>query len=200
MADTRTKRQKQADEMRARIQITAIGLFKEKGFENVSIDEIAKAVGCSVGNIYHYFPNKDSLTVVMTANVDMQYKALRARFLKDKTIDIKERLIDFVGTALTIDSQQDLLFQCFIHSLKSPEQGFLKPDTSKEYFGILYRLVKELHETCEIRRGVSIEDTLHALIVLNRGLLFEWRIEESDFDIAAMGRKQARMMLEGIMC
>lgn len=199
MTEVRTKRQKQAAEMRAKIQVEALSLFNEKGFENVSIDEIAKKVGCSVGNIYHYFPNKDSLTVMLTANVDMEYKILRNEFINNHENDIKERLIDFVGEALSIDSQEALLFQCFVHSIKYPEQGFLKPDTNKEYFGMLYKLVKEFHSKYDIKPGVSVEDILHALIVLNRGLLIEWRIEENGFDIAARGRKQARMMLEGVI-
>lgn len=199
MAEIRTKRQQQAAEMRAKIQFTALRLFADKGFENVSIDEIAKSAGCSVGNIYHYFPNKDSLTAMMTANVDMEYKALRKKFLQNHDVDIRDRLADFVGAALAIDSQEPLLYQCFVHSIKSPEAGVLKPDTSKEYFGMLYKLVSELHKTCDIKPGVTIEDTLHALIVLNRGLLIEWRIEEGGFDIAALGRKQARMIIEGIL-
>lgn len=199
MAETRTKRQKQADEMRARIQVTALALFNEKGFENVSIEEIARNVGCSVGNIYHYFPNKESLTVMLTANVDIKYKALHKRYLGDTERPVRDRLVDFVGEALEIDSQEDLLFQCFVHSIKYPEQGFLKPDVSKEYFGMLYRLVKELFEKCSIKEGYSLEEVLHSLIVINRGLLFEWRIEEGHFDIAERGRNMTLMMLDGII-
>lgn len=199
MSEIKTKRQQQAAEMRAKIQFTALRLFDEKGFENVSIDEIARTAGCSVGNIYHYFPNKDSLTAMMTANVDMEYKALRKKYLVDKSVDIRDRLVSFIGDALAIDSQEPLLYQCFVHSIKNPETGVLKPDSSKEYFGMLYKLVLELHHTCDIKPGISVEDTILALIVLNRGLLIEWRIEENGFDIASRGRKQARMIIEGIL-
>ena len=50
-----TPRQRQALEMRAKIQSAALTLFNREGFENVSVEEIAQTVGCSVGNIYHYF-------------------------------------------------------------------------------------------------------------------------------------------------
>lgn len=49
-----TPRKKQALEMRSRIQNVALELFDKEGFENVSVEQIAQAVGCSVGNIYHY--------------------------------------------------------------------------------------------------------------------------------------------------
>ena len=41
-----TTRKRQALEMRAKIQNTALSLFDRKGFENVSVEEIAQAVGC----------------------------------------------------------------------------------------------------------------------------------------------------------
>ena len=44
-----TPRKKQALEMRSRIQNVALELFDKEGFENVSVEQIAQAVGCSVG-------------------------------------------------------------------------------------------------------------------------------------------------------
>ena len=43
-----TPRKKQALEMRSRIQNVALELFDKEGFENVSVEQIAQAVGCSV--------------------------------------------------------------------------------------------------------------------------------------------------------
>lgn len=54
MAERMTARKRQALEMRSRIQSAALDLFDKEGFENVSVEEIAQAAGCSVGNIYHY--------------------------------------------------------------------------------------------------------------------------------------------------
>ena len=58
--------QRQALEMRAKIQSAALTLFNREGFENVSVEEIAQMVGCSVGNIYHYFKSKDELAIRVT--------------------------------------------------------------------------------------------------------------------------------------
>ena len=40
-----TPRKKQALEMRSRIQNVALELFDKEGFENVSVEQIAQAVG-----------------------------------------------------------------------------------------------------------------------------------------------------------
>jgi len=39
----------------------AIDLFAERGFAGTSIRDIAKAIGKSVSNVYHYFENKEEL-------------------------------------------------------------------------------------------------------------------------------------------
>jgi len=48
-------------DIRRKILDTARQLLVEKGITNVSIRMIASKVGCSVGTIYFYFENKDSL-------------------------------------------------------------------------------------------------------------------------------------------
>ncbi|WP_274651917.1 FAD-dependent oxidoreductase [Paenibacillus humicola] len=42
---------------------TALKLFRERGFEQVSVDEIIHATGTSKGTFYHYFKSKDELLV-----------------------------------------------------------------------------------------------------------------------------------------
>ena len=63
-----TARKRQALEMRSRIQNVALDLFDRDGFENVAVEQIAQAAGCSVGNIYHYFKSKDELIIQVTSN------------------------------------------------------------------------------------------------------------------------------------
>jgi len=40
---------------------TALRMFTEKGFENVSVDDIIAATGTSKGTFYHYFNSKDEI-------------------------------------------------------------------------------------------------------------------------------------------
>ena len=189
-------RQRQAAEMREKIQKASFRLFDQYGFENVTMDEIAKEAGCSVGNIYHYFPNKDSLTVVMTDQVDQQYLELKERYASVE-MTAAERLIDFSGEALVIDSREELLYQCFVHSIKYPEQGVLKPDFGKVYFSLLEELVLDFYRSSAIRKDFSPEDIVESFIIMNRGILIEWRIEEGRFDIRARGRRMADALIRG---
>lgn len=54
-------RQLRAAETRKRIVAAAKKLISEKGFENVSIEEIAKEAGVSTGSFYTYFKKKEDV-------------------------------------------------------------------------------------------------------------------------------------------
>ena len=82
MAKKLTPRKQQALEMRQKIQTVALDLFDRHGFENVSVEMIAQAVGCSVGNIYHYYKSKDELAIQVTSNVDAAYLEMEKEYLQ----------------------------------------------------------------------------------------------------------------------
>jgi AcrR family transcriptional regulator len=59
----RPKLKQQARSERSRRQILdgALKLFSHRGYGATSVDDIAEAAGVSKGNIYHHFPDKESI-------------------------------------------------------------------------------------------------------------------------------------------
>ena len=124
------------------IQETALDLFDREGFENVSVEEIAQAAGCSVGNIYHYFKSKDELAIQLTQHVDEAYQVLEQAYLADTDRSGREKLLDFVGRSLEISVGDEVLYKAFIHGLRYPEQGVLKGSEKRVYYRLLGELVE----------------------------------------------------------
>ncbi|MBQ3762956.1 MAG: TetR/AcrR family transcriptional regulator, partial [Clostridia bacterium] len=56
-----TKRQKNALETRQKIYETACSLIEEKGFANVSVEDITDACGVAKGTFYVYFKRKEDI-------------------------------------------------------------------------------------------------------------------------------------------
>lgn len=192
-----TPRKRQAIEMRAKIQSAALTLFNREGFENVSVEEIAQTVGCSVGNIYHYFKSKDELAIQVTQMVDEAYTALEEEYLADRETPGREKLLDFVGRSLEISASDEMLYKAFIHGLRYPEQAVLQKNDKRVY----YRLLRELVDLCQregsIHPSYDPDCLVEDLVVLHRGTLFEWRIYQEGFDIAKQGRRMADALLRG---
>lgn len=54
-------RQQRKQELKERIFEQALQLFREKGFANVTIDEITQSCGIAKGTFYNYFPRKEAI-------------------------------------------------------------------------------------------------------------------------------------------
>lgn len=192
-----TPRKRQAIEMRAKIQIAALTLFNREGFENVSVEEIAQTVGCSVGNIYHYFKSKDELAIQVTQMVDEAYTVLEEEYLADRETSGREKLLDFVGRSLEISASDEMLYKAFIHGLRYPEQAVLQKNDKRVYYRLLRELVDLCQEEGSIHPSYDPDCLVEDLVVLHRGTLFEWRIYQEGFDIAKQGRRMADALLRG---
>ena len=193
-----TPRKRQAMEMRAKIQSAALTLFNREGFENVSVEEIAQTVGCSVGNIYHYFKSKDELAIQVTKMVDEAYTTLEEEYLADRETGGREKLLDFVGRSLEISASDEMLYKSFIHGLRYPEQAVLQKNDKRVYYRLLRELVELCREEGSIHPSHDPDQVVEELVVLHRGTLFEWRIYQEGFDVAEQGRRMARVLLRGL--
>ena len=192
-----TARRRQAQEMRSKIQAVALDLFNRESFESVSVEQIAQAAGCSVGNIYHYFKSKDELVIQVTDSVDAQYRVLEEGYMADEANSWRDKLLDFVGQSLVISANDPSLYRSFIHGIKYPEQGILRDNEKRVYFRLLRELVDGCRGEGSIHAGRDREELVADLVALHRGMLLEWRIYQGEFDLPRRGRRMAAAMLEG---
>ncbi len=66
------------DERRKQIIKTASSLFIKKGYDRTTIRELAKALNCSTGSLYHYIGSKDDiLRLVLNFSTDRNQFILR---------------------------------------------------------------------------------------------------------------------------
>ncbi len=193
-----TVRKHKSIEMRARIQRIAMNLFEKYGFENVTVDDIAQAVGCSVGNIYHYFKSKEELSLQVVATVDVKYVKLDAMYDADLVHTGKEKLLDFVEKVLMICVEDEFIYKGIIHGIKYPEQGVLKYREDRIFFKVIKKLLCVCQEEGSIRKEYAIEEVMGIFVVLIRGTLIEWRINEGSFDLQARGRQHALLLFKGL--
>ena len=189
---------RKTSDTKSRIVSSAWKLFYEQGYDNTTIDDIVEASNSSKGSFYHYFKSKDELAIQVTDHVDAAYAELEPEYLADTTHSAREKLLDFIGQSLTISVADPVVYKAFIHALKYPEQGVLKLGEHRVY----YRLLRELVELCKhegsIGSAYDTEAVVEQLVTIHRGMLLEWRIYESNFDIAARGRALGEVYLRGL--
>ena len=198
MAEKLTPRKQQALEMRQKIQTVALDLFDRHGFENVSVEMIAQAVGCSVGNIYHYYKSKDELAIQVTSNVDAAYLEMEKEYDAHPEVPAMDKLLDFVGRALRTSVEEPVLYKAFIQAMKYPEQGTLRHNPKRYYYRILHKFVTACRDEGSLPVHVNVEQVVEYLVAIHRGVLMEWRIYEGDFALEELGRNIVKAMLRGL--
>lgn len=60
------------DEYRRKILAKSFNLFTRKGYNNITMDEIAKEIGASKGILYHYFPSKEKILAAMINSIGFE--------------------------------------------------------------------------------------------------------------------------------
>jgi AcrR family transcriptional regulator len=61
------------EETRNRIYDAALTLFRERGFDNTTMRDVAAAAGMSLGAAYHYFPSKDAIVLAYYDHVSRDH-------------------------------------------------------------------------------------------------------------------------------
>ena len=80
-----------AGETRNRILASALTLFREKGFEQTGMREIAAAADVAIGAAYYYFASKEALVMAFYHQANEAMRELIEAALSKKT-DLKSRL------------------------------------------------------------------------------------------------------------
>ena len=130
----------------------ALRLFAIKGYEAVTADEIANAVGCSHGLLFHYFANKEDLFEETVNNLALK---LDAEITKDVNFDQSPKLAlqDLIDAYLSaLKSSRDdyacalyLLLNLWIQSknLSKKKQEEMKYKVFNNIYNIVTKGVKE---------------------------------------------------------
>lgn len=77
----------------------AITLFKQKGYENVTVEEITNACGIAKGTFFNYFPKKEHILLHIT---DSYMELLSQMIERHQQVPIKEQLVYIFRDLLAI--------------------------------------------------------------------------------------------------
>ena len=102
------------EDTKQRILDEALALFAARGYDPVSVDEIAKAVGIKAPSLYNHFPSKQAIFEAIVGSTAAQYEADTDKI----DIHVQEVKKDIpIFTAITADALFEKVRQIFTYSL-----------------------------------------------------------------------------------
>jgi AcrR family transcriptional regulator len=92
------RRERRKRELRDRIYQTARELFLARGFEGVTVEQIAEAADIAPATFFNHFQSKNAVLTQMTGEVSERLHALLAEQL-ERSASAQERIRGFADTA-----------------------------------------------------------------------------------------------------
>jgi len=106
-----------------RILETATILFAEKGFDGISMDELAKAANVNKSMIYYYFSSKDGLLVSLIQKHIGEFESLFSQVQIQKSAHIRAAMREVVTLAIDYISKNKNIMTILMQEtmLKTPK-------------------------------------------------------------------------------
>ena len=109
--------EKPTSDTRARLVMTALRMFWEKGYNSTSIADVLKGAEANSGSLYHFFPGKSDLLVAV---LELYHEGIGPMLLQpawDGVNDPVERIFALLGRYRKSLQDTDCFYGCPIGSL-----------------------------------------------------------------------------------
>lgn len=191
------ERKKQA--RKERIVQAALDLFRQSGYENTTVEEIATAAEVGKGTFFNYFPTKEA---VLLAISDQQMALMQESLehdLLNNDIDLKTRLLQLFDTlAHFIESEgnPELVKLTVFEAMKHPETLRQRPNRIR-LRNLIAALVEQGQTTQQLRADVDQDLITQALEGVYFQQIFEWCAAPDEISLAQRLRTAINLVLEG---
>ncbi len=180
----------QAQKTKLKIYNTSIKLFKSRGFENVTIQDIAKAANVSVGSFYNYYRSKNDIlndTYIIADEIFREFagNGVEGSSSKEKIKNYMLFYIDFV-------KNQPFDFIKILYN--NNNKLFIKKGRAMQT--LLDPIIEDGLASGEITGSMNVSEINEFLYQSMRGLIFHWCLHEGGFDIHERADKYLNLLIK----
>ncbi len=193
------KRTIQGNETKKRIIDCAKKLFIEKGYNNVSVDEIVKEAGSSKGGFYTHFKSKEELIFNMAPMADEAYLSFSKMDVKyENNIEKISSLVNYVFQLMENEIGLEYISVIYSSQIKDLTTYRFLTAPEREYYNQLKILIEEAQSSKEVTSDLSAEEIVSILTTCIRGVIYDWCLKKGSFQLIPYGMKLIGMMLNQI--
>jgi len=177
------RREREKLRHRTEMLATALDLFSEKGYHNVSMHDIAEKAEFAIGTLYKFFKNKEDLYKALIIAKAGEYHRILSNVLSEQN-DVQTTLKDYISAKAKIfaDSVATLrLYFAETHGASFNIKAGLDQDIRKLYDKLVKQLISVLERgiRSKVLRELDPYYMAVALEGLTNSFLFCW-LEDPD--------------------
>jgi len=177
------KRKKQAAETQRRIFKAALQLFHKKGHNLVTIEDICKKAGVSIGTFYVYYKSKDMVILKINYMAQRTYTEYIADELTNYESPVEKlRLFGKKVMQYTSDLGIDNV-QILYRSQINPSLDTSAATLRELQLTTLRQFVAEGQARGEIDTQYAVEHIVQLIYHCGHGLVYDWCLADGQFDL-----------------
>jgi len=195
-------REKKKIETKNKIFEVSGRLFKEKGFENTTVDEITTEAGIAKGTFFNYFPTKEALLLYFGEQKD----ELIYNLIENDTVNnipTKEKIKNIlVFLAESYENDKELTKLIIYEYRRSIGYSGIRAGEDKCR---IHRLTKILHDLLEdgvkkadVKNHIEVKKAAEILTAVYFHSLIVWLKSESDYSFSMDISGKIDLLFEGI--
>lgn len=180
---------------------SAVKIFAEKGFQNTTIDEIAKSANIAKGTVYIYFNNKLELFLSLINEGIEDIFSITKGILTEKR-NYLERLESLIHAQFTFYQENEDFFKIFVSERSrffSEVKIELKKEIIKKYQSQIDLIAEFIQEGIEkdILRELDPKKAAVSLAGMIHAFMLQWIMSEKRFNLTGTSSFIINLFLQG---
>jgi len=171
-----TDRSLRALQTKKKLFKSAAKLIDKYGYDDVTIEDICRKAGVSVGAFYHYYNSKSDIIVEFFKEIDYYYED---KVLPKLTGSPEENIETFLRYYAVFHVDQGIGHTSMV--VKIQHDFFL--DKSRYMHKMLLDLINVAKAEGVFRDNIDPNEIEDFLLVIARGLLFDWSLAHGEYDL-----------------
>lgn len=183
---------------KSRIIEAAWKLFRAKGYEETTIEDIIALSGTSKGTFYHYFAGKDALLSSLSDLFDSYYEELYPSLPKDMNrvdmlIDLCQKVHQMIGEEI----QLNVLAYLYSSQVVTKGNRHLL-DQNRFYYQMIREIVEDGFRRGEIRSDLTVAEVSRIYSMCERAIIYDYCICDGAVDLGEYTTKMIPILLAGL--
>ncbi|MCQ2499983.1 MAG: TetR/AcrR family transcriptional regulator [Lachnospiraceae bacterium] len=177
----------------------ALELFREKGYDKVSVNEIVEKAGTAKGTFYVHFGSKAAVIAEMFHTYDDYYNRIEEEM--DNTAPALKRLEEFIRASCSFTEEEiglDLIRVLYLNQLTEGEleQDALRRD--RALYRIIEKLLIEGQNNGELNNQFRADTMVSWIVRSIRGTFYEWAMKEGSFSLSEECLRYVHALIYGL--
>ena len=172
MTEVLSRRERKKDETRHRIFRAAIDLFREKGFEQTTVDDITEKADVAKGTFFNYFRRKDAVLAYLSESRLLAIEETSGSFLSTDR-PVTEKLLELYSTGASAYEEDHELARYVLIELMS---RVFEPseESMRRWHELIMSIIRQGQGRGELRSDADPERMEGVLGCIYHGTLYQW--------------------------